>query len=697
MLADDVQYVKGVGPRRGEALGTHGIRTCGDLLHFFPRRYVDKSTIAGLRDVVPGMDAVTIIGRVLKRNRIRRGRRPYLEIIIEDARGDRLKGVWFNAIDWIFKRLPEGNRVAFYGKLQSARHGQMKSMAHPDFDNLDEDGPSLDTGRILPLYPGGMQLQRVGLKSRRLRRVIYGLFLSRGLELWDNLPPWARQRHNLIDGRVALRAVHLPKSYEELEKARERLKYEELFFFQLAIARYRQHLKKIAGTRFKGPGQLYETFLNRVLPFTLTNGQKNALKAICTDTTGGYRMNRLIQGDVGCGKTVVGVAALLLALDSGYQGAFMAPTEILAEQHYANLRQYLEPLDVRVRLLIGKQRKTVRTRILQEIASGEAQIVVGTHAVIQQDVTFKNLAMAVVDEQHRFGVLQRASLYEKGKSSHVLLMTATPIPRSLALTVYGDLDVTAIRELPSGRRPIKTYLLKENRRASMMDLLRRELAAGNQAYVVYPLVEKSEKVALQDAENGMKHLRNALPEYSIDLIHGRMKQVEKDAVMERFKNRETVLLVATTVIEVGVDAPHATVMVIEHAERFGLAQLHQLRGRVGRGSQQAYCILMASYQRSQVADERLKVLVNTADGFKISEADMKLRGAGDFSGTRQSGLPEFKIADIVEDQALLIAARKDAADLVARDPTLEAPEHARMREYYLEHYRRGEGALFAVG
>jgi ATP-dependent DNA helicase RecG len=405
-------------------------------------------------------------------------------------------------------------------------------------------------------------------------------------------------------------------------------------------------------------------------------------------------MNRLIQGDVGSGKTVVAVAAMLHAIDNGYQGAFMAPTEILVEQHYANLKDYLAPLGLEVRLLIGGQRKLLRQEILADIAEGRAHVIVGTHAVIQGNVEFHNLGMAVVDEQHRFGVRQRAELFSKGEHPHMLLMTATPIPRSLAMTVYGDLDVSIMDEMPAGRKPINTKLFSEKRRGEMYDFLRKELRGGRQAYVVYPLVEESEKMDLKDAESGFEKLQVEFRPYKVDLVHGRMFSYEKEEAMDRFKNGETDVLVATTVIEVGVDVANATVMVVEHAERFGLSQLHQLRGRVGRDVTQSYCILMADYRRSPEAEQRLNTMVQTTDGFKISETDLKLRGAGDFFGTRQSGLPDLKIADITQDQDLLIRAREAAFALLDRDPNLSDEAHATLRAYY-EHYYAGRGVGLA--
>jgi ATP-dependent DNA helicase RecG len=489
-----------------------------------------------------------------------------------------------------------------------------------------------------------------------------------------------------MEGRVALRAIHFPKSIDERRRATERLKFEELFFIQLMLAQMRNEREKIAGPEFAEPGAYTKEFVREVLPFELTGAQKRALNDVFADTSTGYQMNRLVQGDVGSGKTVVAVAAMMHAFDSGYQSAFMAPTEILAEQHYANLRKYLQPLDLEPRLLIGSQTKSEREEALRALRTGASPVAVGTHAIIQDEVEFENLGLAIVDEQHRFGVAQRATMFEKGEQPHMLLMTATPIPRSLAMTLYGDLDVSKMDEMPAGRKPVNTVLRSEKRRGEVYAFLDRKLEDGQQVYVVYPLVEESEKMDLKDAESGYETLQETFSDYTVGLVHGQMKSDAKDATMRRFKEGEIDLLVSTTVIEVGVDVPNATVMVIEHAERFGLSQLHQLRGRVGRSDQQSHCVLMAGYKRSAEAKERLEAMVKTNDGFEISERDLQIRGAGDFFGTRQSGLPDLKIADITEDEDILEEARDAAMDLVNRDPHLRADEHAALRTHYQRYY-----------
>lgn len=684
-LEQSVRYVKGVGEKRAEVWAeSHGVRTVRDLLHFYPRRYLDRTTVTAVRNLEESSDSVTVVGEVVSKSVVPGKSQKRLELVVQDDNGGRMKCTWFQGIWWVQKAFEEGERVAVHGKVQ--RYGRWFSMTHPDFDKLNDEGALLDTGRIVPLYPGGEAMEKVGLTSRSIRRIIYNLFKEHGLKLGEMLPEWLVGSHDLMEGRVALRAIHFPKSIDERRRATERLKFEELFFIQLMLAQMRNEREKIAGPEFAEPGAYTKEFVREVLPFELTGAQKRALNDVFVDTSTGYQMNRLVQGDVGSGKTVVAVAAMMHAFDSGYQSAFMAPTEILAEQHYANLRKYLQPLDLEPRLLIGSQTKSEREEALRALRTGASPVAVGTHAIIQDEVEFENLGLAIVDEQHRFGVAQRATMFEKGEQPHMLLMTATPIPRSLAMTLYGDLDVSKMDEMPAGRKPVNTVLRSEKRRGEVYAFLDRKLEDGQQVYVVYPLVEESEKMDLKDAESGYETLQETFSDYTVGLVHGQMKSDAKDATMRWFKEGEIDLLVSTTVIEVGVDVPNATVMVIEHAERFGLSQLHQLRGRVGRSDQQSHCVLMAGYKRSAEAKERLEAMVTTNDGFEISERDLQIRGAGDFFGTRQSGLPDLKIADITEDEGILEEARDAAMSLVNRDPHLRADEHAALRTHYQRYY-----------
>ena len=696
IFKEPLSSLKDVWPKRVEAMEKAGLSTYRDLLHYFPRRYLDRSSITPIRQITPESGSITVVGRVVSAGIYPGKNRKRFELIVEDEEGGRMKCVWFHRTGWVAKIFSANERVAFHGKPQLYR--KQFSMTHPDFDQLDEAGANLDTGRIIPLYPGSSALEKAYLTSRAFRRLIYNLFKTEGLRIPEVLPDWMLEKYGLIDGRVALRAVHFPKNHSELAQARERLKFEELLFIQLMLGVTRQVKREVAGAVFEEQKEGYlNRFLKDVLPFEFTNAQKKALKDIVADTATGHQMNRLIQGDVGSGKTVVGVAAMMHALDNGYQSAFMAPTEILAEQHYANLKKYLEPLDVEVRLLIGGQRKLLRQEIVEELNTGQAHVAVGTHAVIQEGISFHKLGLAIVDEQHRFGVMQRAEMLTKGDNPHMLLMTATPIPRSLAMTLYGDLDVTIMDELPAGRKPVETMLRSEKRREEVYEFIKGQLREGRQCYVVYPLVEESEKLDLKDAESGYEKLVERFRPYKVDLIHGRMLPYEKEEAMDRFKEGDTDILVATTVIEVGVDVANATVMVVEHAERFGLSQLHQLRGRVGRGGEQSYCILMADYKRTQEAEERLTTMVDTTDGFKISEVDLKLRGAGDFFGTRQSGLPDLKIADITIDVDVLVQAREAAFELLERDPHLRAPQHAETRAYFQAFYSTKSLGFARVG
>ena len=695
-LQQSVQFLKGVGPHRARVLEEVGLATVGDLLHMVPRRYLDRTNVVPIRELRAGSDPVTVIGTVIATGTIPgRGGRRRFEVILEDEPGRRMTAVWFQGVAWISKVIEKGHRLALHGK--PSRYGGTVSFSHPDFDRVDEEGPAMETGRIIGLYPGSAALQKAGLTSRTFRRIIYTLLKEHGEELRENLPGPLLAEQDLIDGRVARRAVHFPKDNDELQRARYRLKFEELFFFQLLLARTRTQRERFPGIRVPSGGSLETRFLSEILPFTLTSAQEAALEDIAADLQSGKQMNRLLQGDVGSGKTVVAATAALKVIDQGLQAVVMAPTEILCEQHYRSLGRLMAPLGIEVALLTGSTPAAERRSILEALASGSCRLLVGTHAVIQDGVDFRRLGLAVIDEQHRFGVLQRATLFEKGDRPHMLLMTATPIPRSLAMTLYGDLHVSLMRERPPGRQPITTKMVREKDREKVYARMRDEISAGRQCYVVYPLVEESEKLDLKDAVSGHETVSAAFPDVQVELIHGRMKAAEKDAAMSRFASGESAILVSTTVIEVGVDVPAATFMLIEHAERFGLSQLHQLRGRIGRGQHASTCILMAEYKQSEESRRRLKAMEETDDGFRISEYDMELRGAGDFFGTQQSGLPAFRIADLLQDQDILEKARDAAFGLMAGDPGLERPDHVEMRTWFETFVLRPGMRLSRIG
>ena len=697
MLTDELTYIKGVGPKRAASLKKRGIASCRDLLYHFPRRYLDRSTTWLVRELHGVHDEeVTIVG-TLQAIHMVSGRygKDRLEALLQDEEGGTLKLLWFQGFDWVSRLYRAGDHLAVSGKTKWNRG--MHSMAHPDIDKLGGNRPALSTGRVIPIYPGGAPFRRVGLTSKVFRHIIYNLLKTRGLEMPEEiLPPWIVKQYELLSWRPSVRAMHFPRSGEELGQARRRMKFEEFFFMQLILQQVRRHRMQQIAIKLQPRNALVHRYLES-LPFTLTVGQQRAIKEIGQDVSTGLQMSRMLQGDVGSGKTVVAVAALLIAVGNGHQGAMMAPTEVLAEQHFKTLHKVLRPLGVRVCYLVGGQRAKERRSVLGEIEAGQAHIVVGTHALFQEKVVFKNLALVVIDEQHRFGVQQRASLQEKGNRPHTLLMTATPIPRSLALTTYGDLDLSLMTELPSGRKPVKTVLFGERRRPDMLQSIRREVFAGRQVFVIYPQVEESETSDLKDAENAHRAMQKEFSEYTVGLVHGRMDSETKEDVMAGFAEGHTDILVATTVIEVGIDVPNASLIVIEHAERFGLSQLHQLRGRVGRGTQKSFCILMADFRQTREAAERLKTLTKTNDGFKISDKDLEIRGSGDLFGTRQHGMPELKVADIIEDRDLLEQARSVAEELMVLDPGLRQPEHGTLREYYDTFVGTSIGRLFQVG
>lgn len=678
-----ISKLKGLSTKRLEALSTEGILSMDDLLNFFPRRYLDRSNTQKMKHLAGSGEEVTVAGKVTEINMAGYGRKKRLEVIINDGSGD-VKGVWFRGVGYFSKFFKKGDFVAFYGSAK--RYGSSINIAHPEVDKISSD-EELDTfSRIFPIYPGSKALSKARITSKLVQSWMEQILNTKNMG--EFMPEALLSEMNFPQRPEAYRMIHFPENHNEHKNALDRFKFEELFLFELSMEKINHRVKERAtGQRFTETGKYTATYFNKLLPFELTDGQKSSLAQIKQDVRSGKQMNRLIQGDVGAGKTIVAIGAMLMALDNGFQAAFLAPTEILAEQHYRTLSEHLKELNLTIRLLIGSQKKALRTDILTDIEGGNCNIVVGTHAILQETVQFHKLGLAVIDEQHRFGVKQRADLLNKGSHPHMLVMSATPIPRSLAMTVYADLDVSIIKDLPAGRIPIRTAIRSQKKREDVYHFVQQEVADGGQAYVVYPLVEESELLDLKDATAGFEKLKKQFPDFKVGLIHGQMKTVEKDQSMQAFIRNEVQILVSTTVIEVGVDVPNASIMIIEHAERFGLSQLHQLRGRIGRGDRQSYCILMPDVKVSKAGAIRLKTMEETTDGFRIAEADLKLRGPGDFLGTKQSGLPDFKFADIVEDQFLLTQAKEKANMLLSEDPQLQASQHKNLKKAFVPYFK----------
>ena len=688
-LEDSVQYLKGIGPEKAKALNSVGIETIEDLLYYIPRRYLDRSTILPINKLKVGSTA-TVIGRVesfgIKRGR----RRPQFQVIIRDETGF-MYLIWFQKLKYIKNLFEENDLVVASGEVRVFGGLQM---IHPEFEIVSEsdregnDQELIHTGRIIPLYPSTALLKKFRLDSRGLRRVLNPLLDNVADLVTETLPQRVISESNLLFLPQALKNVHFPEDLEITNLARSRLAFDELFYLELMLALRKKRIHREEGIAFQKPGNLIRSAL-KILSFELTPAQKKVLREIAADMMSKTNMHRLLQGDVGSGKTIVALMAMLMAVESGYQSALMAPTEILAEQHHITIHQMLESLGVKTVLLTSSVAGSERETTLEKIAKGTAEVIIGTHALIQKKVDFFRLGLVVIDEQHRFGVMQRAKLKQKGASPDVLVMTATPIPRSLALTLYGDLDVSVIDTLPPGRKTIKTYLYGGNSKSKIHEFLEKELQKGHQAYIVYPLVEESEKADLKAATQSYEFLkREIFPHRRLALLHGRIKSREREGIMQAFRHGDYDILVATTVVEVGVDVPNATVMIIEHAERFGLSQLHQLRGRIGRGEDQSYCLLLADAPLSEEAQERLKAMCATSDGFKISEIDLKLRGPGEFFGTRQHGLPELQIADIVTDAKLLYQARNWAFKIIEEDPRLTQKENLCIRSNFIRKYKK---------
>mgnify|MGYP002552900098 FL=1 len=692
-LKSDIKYVTGVGEARARLLDKElGIRTVGDLLDHFPFRYIDRTRIYRISEITD--DAPTLVqlrARVTGTAYAGTGRKRRFTAFVQDATGQ-AELVWFQGIKWIEKRVEVGREYLVFGRPSFYR-GQL-SMAHPELETMEQYLSRRAESGMQGIYPSTERISTMFGTKGMYQIVCNAWALVRG-HIPDPLPEEMRTRYGLIARHDAYYNIHFPQSPELLRQAQYRLKFDELLGVQLNVqSRRTARLAKADGFRFTRVGDAFNTFYNEKLPFPLTGAQKRVIREIRQDTATGYQMNRLLQGDVGSGKTLVALMSMLLAVDNGFQACMMAPTEILARQHFATISRLLDGMPVRVAILTGVSKARERREALEGIASGEVHILIGTHALIEERVRFANLGFVVIDEQHRFGVEQRARLWTKNEQPpHILVMTATPIPRTLAMTLYGDLDVSVIDELPPGRRPIKTYHYTDAARLKLFGFMRQQIAQGRQVYVVYPLIKESEAMDYKDLTDGYEAISRdfPLPDYVTAICHGRMKPADKEESMRQFKEGEAQILVATSVIEVGVDVPNATVMVIESAERFGLSQLHQLRGRVGRGAAQSYCILMSGEKLSREARARLEAMCETNDGFRLAELDLKLRGAGDINGTLQSGMAfDLKIANPTADVQVLTLTREAAAEILAADPALAQPAHAGLRELRRRYSGREE-------
>ena len=676
ILQQDIQYLPGVGPSRRKMLSEElGIVTYGDLLEYYPYKHIDRSRLYSIRELTGDMPFVQVKGHILSFETFKMGARKKRVVAhFTDGSGKVMDLTWFNYADSAIKKYKIGTEYVVFGRPQ-VYNGRIQ-VVHPDMDEADK--LELSAMGMQPYYNTSEKMKKMGLNSRSIERLVKTLLDVLKEELPETLPDFITQKLHLMSRDEALRKIHYPQNVKELERARVRLKFEELFYVQLNILRYASdQRRKYRGYVFSKVGDHFNGFYHNNLPFSLTEAQKRVIREIRKDMGSGRQMNRLLQGDVGSGKTLVALMSMLIALDNGYQACIMAPTEILAEQHLQTIMDFLKGMDIRVALLTGMVKGKRRQEILDGLLDGTVQILVGTHAVIEDTVQFARLGMVVVDEQHRFGVAQRAKLWNKSANPpHVLVMTATPIPRTLAMTLYGDLDVSVIDELPPGRKPVVTQHVFDRSMPSLYDGIRNQIRQGRQVYIVFPLIEESEKIDLKNLEDGFEVLTQVFPEFKLSKVHGKMKPADKEAEMQRFARGETQILVATTVIEVGVNVPNASVMVILEAQRFGLSQLHQLRGRVGRGADQSYCILVTNYKLAEDTRKRIDIMCETNDGFRIAEADLKLRGPGDLEGTQQSGMAfDLKIADIARDGQLVQMARDEAQLIIDEDPTCENPRY----------------------
>lgn len=684
ILKTPVEYLKGVGSQRAEILRKDlGIFTYADLLCYYPFRYIDRTRFYKINELDPELPAIQIIGRVISKEIIGEKHTKRLVARFKDDTGI-MELVWFQSIRWMERMVEAGSVYIVFGK-PVLFNGHF-SISHPEIELYKPGNTNKGNISLQPVYSSTEKLKQFSLDTKGIQRIQATLIDQVIREVEETIPQYILEKNKLIGRARALYNIHFPDNNEALKAARQRLKFEELFFIQLKLLRSKMYrTQKFKGSVFGNVGHYFNTFYNERLPFELTNAQKRVIKEIRQDTQRGIQMNRLVQGDVGSGKTVVALMIMLLAIDNGFQACLMAPTEILAQQHYLSIKSLLGDDFVNIEVLTGSTKKKARRTLHERLENGELQILVGTHALIEDVVQFKNLGLVVIDEQHRFGVEQRAKLWRKNIiPPHVLVMTATPIPRTLAMTLYGDLDISVINELPAGRKPIRTVHMYHSQRQQMFSFMRDEISKGRQIYIVYPLIKESEKLDLLYLEAGIEAISDVfpMPQYQISIVHGKLNSKDKASEMQRFVRGETQIMVATTVIEVGVNVPNASVMIIENAERFGLSQLHQLRGRVGRGAEQSFCILMSGNKLSTDARKRLDTMVRTNDGFEIAEIDLQLRGPGNIEGTQQSGVLDLKLADLALDQNILIEARQTVIQLLDEDPELKSGSNLLLRQYF---------------
>lgn len=671
----DIKFLPGVGPKKADLLAKElNVRSVDDLVRHYPYKYIDRSRFYYLHEISENMPFIQVKGQILRFDKIGTGRGQRLSAIFTDGK-DTIELIWFQGIKFVLEKYKTGITYVVFGK-PSFFNGKF-NIAHPEID-LPSQLPPVEKLGMQPFYNTTEKMKSDFLNSKAIQKIMLGVLPYLQSVVPETLPAYVLKKYALMNLTDALINIHFPKNAYALNKARQRLKFEELFYVQLNILQQTKWREQnLRGLMMKKAGHFFNTFYRDYLPFELTDAQKRVLKEIHTDVASGKQMNRLLQGDVGSGKTLVALMAILIAIDNGYQGCIMAPTEILANQHFDTLKEFIRDLGVNIALLTGSTRSKERERIHTALQSSELHILVGTHALIEDVVQFRNLGLVVIDEQHRFGVEQRSKLWKKNtQPPHVLVMTATPIPRTLAMTLYGDLSVSVIDELPPGRKPIQTYHYYENKRQALNGFIYKQIQAGRQVYVVYPLIEESEKMDLQNVTEGYEYFRDCFPDFKVSMVHGKLKTAEKDHQMQLFVSGKTQIMVATTVIEVGVNVPNASVMIIENAERFGLSQLHQLRGRVGRGAEQSYCILLTGFKLATETRKKMEILTRTNDGFEIAEADLQLRGPGDLEGTQQSGIPfELKIANLAQDGKMLEIARNFAIEILNDDPTLEKPDN----------------------